>query len=56
MIPVVHEPPVTKRVRWTVKKYFALAEAGIIDGRRVELLHGEIIKCPHKPTRTCSQL
>ena len=46
MNPVVREPPVMKRVRWTTKKYFALAAAGILDGRRVELLNGEIIKVP----------
>lgn len=46
MNPVVREPPATKRVRWTVEKYFQLASAGILDGRRVELLHGEIIKVP----------
>jgi Uma2 family endonuclease len=46
MNPVAPEPPATTRFRWTVKRYFALARAGILDGRRVELLHGEIIKVP----------
>jgi Uma2 family endonuclease len=46
MPPIVREPRSLKRVRWTTRKYFALAEAGILDGRRVELLNGEIIKVP----------
>src|SRR5204862_778880 len=33
-----------KRVRWTVKDYFRMADAGLFDGRRVELLDGEVIE------------
>jgi Uma2 family endonuclease len=35
-----------KRLRWTVKDYFRMSEAGLFDGRRVELLEGEIIRVP----------
>jgi Uma2 family endonuclease len=44
MNPVVREPPAVKRVRWTVEDYFRMSEAGVFDGRRVELLNGEIIE------------
>src|SRR5688572_17938183 len=44
MTLAVPQPPVTKRVRWTVKDYFRMAEAGVFDDRRVELLDGEIIE------------
>lgn len=33
-----------KRIRWTVKDYFRISEAGVLDDRRVELLNGEIIE------------
>jgi Uma2 family endonuclease len=46
MNPAVREPPAVKRYRWTVEKYFELVDAGILDGRRVELLNGEVIKVP----------
>ena len=35
-----------KRVRWTVADYFRMAEAGLLDERRVELLNGEVIEVP----------
>jgi Uma2 family endonuclease len=38
------DPPVKKRVRWTVEDYFRMSEAGVLDDRRVELLNGEIIE------------
>src|SRR5688572_635851 len=43
-----------KRVRWTVKDYFRMAEAGLLDDRRVELIDGEIIEVPAQanPHRT----
>jgi Uma2 family endonuclease len=37
---------VAKRVRWTVEDYFRMAEAGLFDDRRVELIDGEVIKVP----------
>ena len=39
-----------KRVRWTVTDYFRMAEAGLLDDRRVELLNGEIIEVPARAT------
>jgi Uma2 family endonuclease len=44
MNPVVREPPALQHVRWTVKDYLRMSEAGVFDGRRVELLNGEIIE------------
>jgi Uma2 family endonuclease len=38
--------PAVKRVRWTVKDYFRMAEAGVLDDRRVELIDGELIEVP----------
>jgi Uma2 family endonuclease len=38
--------PLAKRVRWTVKNYFHMAEAGLLSDRRVELINGEIIEVP----------
>src|SRR5215210_5448052 len=35
-----------KRVRWTVTDYFRMAEAGLFDDRRVELINGEVIEVP----------
>ena len=35
-----------KRVRWTATDYLRMAEAGLLDDRRVELLNGEIIELP----------
>src|SRR5205085_870434 len=35
-----------KRVRWTVKDYFRMAEVGLFQHRRVELLNGEVIEVP----------
>jgi len=35
-----------KRIRWTVKDYFRMSDAGLFDGRRVELIEGEIIRVP----------
>jgi Uma2 family endonuclease len=45
---------VAKRVRWTVKDYFRMTEAGLFDDRRVELIDGEIIEVPAQanPHRT----
>ena len=40
-----------KRVRWTVSVYFRMAEAGLLGGRRVELLNGEVIEVPAQATR-----
>jgi Uma2 family endonuclease len=37
---------VAKRFRWTVKRYFRLAELGFFGDGRVELLNGEIIRMP----------
>jgi Uma2 family endonuclease len=37
---------VTRRVRWTVADYFRMAEAGLFDDRRVELIEGEVIEVP----------
>jgi Uma2 family endonuclease len=34
----------SKRIRFTVKEYFRMSEAGVFDGRRVELLDGRIYK------------
>ena len=39
-----------KRVRWTVTDYFRMAEAGLLNDRRVELLNGEIIEVPAQAT------
>lgn len=44
MDTVLREPPPPKRVRWTVRDYFRMSEAGVLDDRRVELLDGEIIE------------
>jgi hypothetical protein len=33
-----------KRIRWTVKDYFRMSEAGLFDDRRVELIEGDIVK------------
>jgi len=46
---------VAKRVRWTVKQYFRMAEIGLLDDRRVELINGEIITVPSQahPHRLC---
>lgn len=35
-----------KPVRWTVADYFRMAEAGLFESRRVELLNGEVIEAP----------
>ena len=35
-----------KRVRWTVTDYFRMAEAGLFDERKVELINGEVIEVP----------
>lgn len=35
-----------KRVRWTVDDYFRMAEMGLFDDRRVELIDGEVIEVP----------
>jgi Uma2 family endonuclease len=35
---------VAKRIRWTVTDYFRMAEAGLFDDRRVELIDGEVIE------------
>jgi Uma2 family endonuclease len=35
-----------KRLRWTVRDYFRMAEAGLFEGRRVELINGEIFEVP----------
>jgi Uma2 family endonuclease len=45
---------VAKKVRWTVKDYFLMAEAGLFDDRRVELIDGEVIEVPAQanPHRT----
>jgi Uma2 family endonuclease len=32
-----------KRVRWTVEEYFRMAEIGLFDDRRVELINGEVV-------------
>src|SRR4051812_37492853 len=37
---------VAKPIRWTVKDYFRMAEAGVFHGRRVELINGEVIEVP----------
>ena len=42
-----------KRIRWTVKDYFRMSDAGLFDDRRVELIEGDIVKmaaqgCPHQ--------
>ena len=39
-----------KRVRWTVTEYFRMAEVGLFDDRRVELINGEIIEVPAQAT------
>jgi Uma2 family endonuclease len=49
--------PVAKPVRWTVREYFRMAEAGLLDDRRVELINGEIIHVaaqatPHRASVT----
>ena len=31
-----------RRVRWTVKDYFRISEAGLLDDRRAELLNGDL--------------
>src|SRR3954452_2088697 len=38
--------PVAKRFRWTVKDYFRMSEAGVLDDRRVELINGDIVAMP----------
>jgi Uma2 family endonuclease len=37
---------VPKRMRWTVKDYFRLSRMGFFNGRRVELLEGDIVEMP----------
>lgn len=34
-----------KRVRWTVSDYFRIADAGLLDNRRVELIEGDVVEC-----------
>jgi Uma2 family endonuclease len=52
-----------KRVRWTVNEYFRMPGAGLLHGRRVELLNGELREMsaqatPHRAsiTKTATQL
>ena len=44
------EAALAKRVRWTVTDYFRMAEAGLFDDRRVELINGEVIEVPAQAT------
>lgn len=37
---------VVNRLRWTVKEYFRLAEAEVLDNRRVELIDGDLVETP----------
>lgn len=39
-----------RRVRWTVTDYFRMAEVGLFDDRRVELINGEVIEVPAQAT------
>ena len=48
MIPM--KAAFAKKVRWSVKDYFRMAEAGLFDDRRVELIHGEVIEVPAQAT------
>jgi Uma2 family endonuclease len=41
---------VAKRIRWTVKDYFRMSRVGLLDGRRAELLNGELIQMPAQAT------
>jgi Uma2 family endonuclease len=43
-------PTVPRRLRWTVAEYFRLAETGLLDGRKVELIDGGIIELPAQAT------
>lgn len=50
MHSAVRQPPVMKRLRWTVRDYFRLSEAGYFGDRRVELIDGEIIEMAAQAT------
>lgn len=39
--PLVHEP---QALRWTKAEYYRMGEAGLFEGKRVELIDGEIIE------------
>jgi Uma2 family endonuclease len=41
---------VAKRIRWTVKDYFRMSEAGLLHDRRAELLNGDLLKMPAQAT------
>jgi Uma2 family endonuclease len=34
----------SKRIRFTVQEYFRMSEAGVFDGKRVELIEGRIVR------------
>jgi Uma2 family endonuclease len=43
-------PAIPRRLRWTVSEYFRLADAGLLDGRKVELIDRGIIEVPAQAT------
>ena len=45
-----------RRLRWTVKDYFKLAEVGVLDDRRVELLDGDLVECPSQTLSHCAAI
>ena len=40
-----------KAIRWTREEYYRMAEAGLFDGRRVELVRGEVIEMTPQKSR-----
>jgi Uma2 family endonuclease len=39
-----HTPAEPKAIRWTRAEYYRMAKAGLLEGRRVELIRGEIVE------------
>jgi len=40
----------SRRIRWTTADYFRMAAAGLFEGRRVELIEGEVIRVAAQAT------
>jgi Uma2 family endonuclease len=47
-IPTPNPPPTPRLMRWTRQEYHTMGDLGLFNGRRVELIHGEIFEMSPK--------